>query len=121
MGTKLLGAAASNANDAVRKSELDAAIAGVSAGASVWTAVEVDFGTTPTPGASFTITDAGVSPTSDVAVAMSSKVATGRVGNDAEWDGFNLSALAGSGSFVLTALAVPGPVVGSRTFLYQIG
>jgi hypothetical protein len=115
---KLLGSAASDANDAIRKSELDAAIAGA---ASAWTVFEVDFGTVPVWGKTFTVNDGTVTSTSDIAVTMSSRVATGRIGNDAEWDGFTLSALAGTGSFDVSVIATPGPVVGKRNFQYQIG
>ena len=85
-----------------------------------WAEVEIDFGTKPQFSALFTITDADVSPTSNIVVNGSSEPATGRVGNDAEWDGLALSAIAGSGSFTLTAIAVPGPVVGARKVLYSI-
>jgi hypothetical protein len=86
-----------------------------------WTVTEVDFGTTPVWDATFTVTDANVSATSDVTVAISGKVATGRVGNDHAWDGLICAALPAAGSFELTVLAIPGPVVGKRKLQYQIG
>ena len=88
--------------------------------ARAWTEVEVDFGTTPQYSALFTVVDGDVSASSNIVINGSSEPATGRVGNDAEWDGLALSAIAGSGSFTLTAIAVPGPVVGARKVLYQV-
>lgn len=84
-----------------------------------WTEAEVDFGTVPVTSASFTVTDAKVSATSRVAVVQSGNVATGRVGNDAEWDSVSYAALPGSGSFTLTAFA-SGAIAGKRKFLYQV-
>jgi hypothetical protein len=69
----------------------------------------------------FTITDAGVTALSNVSVNASSKTATGRVGNDALWDGLFLATTPAAGSFELSAVAVPGPVVGRRVVQYQIG
>jgi hypothetical protein len=85
-----------------------------------WTEVEIDFGTTPQWSKTFTVTDADCTTSALVQVVQSGNVATGRVGNDAEWDGLVLAALPGTGSFVLTALAVPGPIVGARKVAYQI-
>ena len=87
----------------------------------VWTQVEINFGDTPTRSKTFTISDAAVTSTTRVAVTPSGKVAAGRVGDDWAWDGLILSALSGAGSFALTALAVPGPVVGKRYVQYQLG
>jgi hypothetical protein len=86
-----------------------------------WTAVEIDFGTTPVWDKTFTITDAAVTALSNVSVTASSKTATGRVGNDTLWDGLLLAATSAAGSFELSALAIPGPVVGRRVVQYQIG
>lgn len=85
-----------------------------------WVEVEINFGTTPQYSALFTIVDGDVTAASNIVVNGSSEPATGRVGNDAEWDGLALSAIAGSGSFTLTAIAVPGPVVGARKVLYSV-
>jgi hypothetical protein len=121
MAVKIVGVAATAPDDAIRKSELDAAIAGIPPGSASWTAVEVDFGSEPVWDKTFTITDAGVTALSDVAVVPSGRIATGRVGNDAAWDNLLLAATPAAGSFELTALAVPGPVVGRRIVQYQIG
>jgi len=121
MAVKVVGVAASNPDDAIRKSELDAAIAAIPAGSASWTAVEIDFGTEAVWDKTFTITDAGVTALSNVAVTPSGRIATGRVGDDAAWDNLLLAALPGAGSFELTALAVPGPIMGRRVIQYQIG
>lgn len=89
-------------------------------GSSTWTETEIDFGTTPVWSKTFTITDAAVSGTSKVVPVPSGSVATGRVGNDLEWDNLLLGALAGTGNFLLTALAIPGPIVGKRKIHYQV-
>lgn len=86
-----------------------------------WTAVEIDFGTTPVWDKTFTITDAAVTALSNVAAVTSSVTATGRVGNDAVWDSLVLSATPAAGSFELSAMAIPGPIVGRRVVQYQIG
>jgi hypothetical protein len=91
-----------------------------SGGSSTWTEAEIDFGTSPERIKTFTVTDAAVSGTSKVMVVPSGTVATSRVGNDAEWDSIIYTALAGTGNFTLTAMAVPGPVKGARTFFYQV-
>lgn len=85
-----------------------------------WTEVEIDFGSTPQWSKTFTITDADCTTAALVQVVQSGNVATGRVGNDAEWDQILLTATPGNGSFVVTALAVPGPIEGARRVAYQI-
>ena len=85
-----------------------------------WVETEIDFGSTPTWDETFTITDASVSSASNVAVLPSGKVATDRIGNDLEWDNLLLGALPGTGNFIVTALAFPGPVVGKRKIIYQV-
>jgi hypothetical protein len=91
------------------------------AGSTTWTTTEINFGSTPSYGGTFTITDGSVTAGSDVAVTPSGKVATGRVGNDWEWDVVMLSALPASGSFDVTASAISGPLVGKRMIQYQVG
>jgi hypothetical protein len=86
-----------------------------------FTEVEIDFGSSvPVFDKQFTITDAGASLTSKIIVMPSGKVATGRVGDDWGWDSLMLAALPGTGNFVVTALAVPGPIKGKRTIQYTI-
>jgi hypothetical protein len=81
---------------------------------------EIDFGTAPVGSASFVVAAVGCTPTSKVMVWPSSKTATGRVGNDAEWDQLILSAVPGTDQFTINALAVPGPVSGRRVVMFQI-
>ncbi|MFN0027719.1 MAG: hypothetical protein ACKV2O_11170 [Acidimicrobiales bacterium] len=102
----------------------DTVIGAGGGGGGTVTRIEIDFGTPgadkPSYSKTFTVVDAAVSPTSDIAVTPSGRVATGRVGDDWAWDGLSLSALAGTGSFTLTANAQPGPVLGRRTVQYQV-
>lgn len=81
------------------------------------TEFEVDFGTKPVRSKKFIITAAGVSGSSKVIVSPSGNVATGRVGDDWEWDAISTSAKAGTGQFVLTCFA-SGKVAGKRKFYY---
>lgn len=90
-----------------------------SSGASL-TETEIDFGTTPISSKVFTITDALVSGTSKITATASGNVATGRVGNDNEWDAIIYTAKAGTGNFELTANCVTGSVVGRRKIFYQV-
>lgn len=68
----------------------------------------------------FSVVDARVTPASVIVVSQSGNTATGRVGNDLEWDQILLGAVAGTGTFEVTAYAVPGPIVGNRVIIYQI-
>lgn len=90
-----------------------------SSGASL-TEIEIDFGTTPQVTKVFTITDALVSGTNKILATASGNVATGRVGNDAEWDAIIYTAKAGTGNFELTANCITGAVVGKRKVFYQV-
>lgn len=85
------------------------------------TETEIDFGSGPPVfDKKFTITDAGVSPSSKIVVTQSGSVATDRVGDDAEWDCVVYAALAGTGDFSLFAQSLPGPLVGKRKIFYSI-
>lgn len=90
-------------------------------GSAAWVEAEIDFGASPTYDATFTITDAGVSATTEVAVVQSGAAGTGRPLGDSLWDSITYAAVPAAGSFTLYALASPGPVVGTRKILYQIG
>ena len=68
----------------------------------------------------FSLVDARITPATVIVVSQSGKTASGRVGNDLEWDQILLGAVAGTGSFEVTAYAHPGPIVGSRTIIYQV-
>lgn len=82
--------------------------------------LEIDFGALPQWEESFVVVDGSVTPTSRVLVWQSGATATGRVGNDQEWDQLLLSANPGVGQLEITAYSMPGPVVGRRIILYQI-
>ncbi len=81
---------------------------------------EIDFGALPCWSKQFVITDARVLSTSLVTVLQSNNVATGRIGDDAEWDQLMLSARAQAGQFTVTCCPHPGPIVGKRKILYGI-
>ena len=82
------------------------------------TETEIDFGSLPVQGKKFTITQAGVLPASLVSVSPSGNVATGRVGDDYEWDSINFSAKPNTGTFTLTAYS-SGRIRGKRKILYS--
>lgn len=81
------------------------------------TETEIDFGSLPVQGKKFTITQAGVLPASLVSVLPSGNVATGRVGDDYEWDSINFTAKPNTGTFTLTAYA-SGRIRGKRKIIY---
>lgn len=67
---------------------------------------EIDFWSSiPVRSKRFTITNWSITWSSKIIVSPSWNVATGRVGNDWEWDSINFTAKAGTGNFVLTANA----------------
>lgn len=82
------------------------------------TETEIDFGSLPVQGKKFTITQAGVLPASLVSVLPSGNVATGRVGDDYEWDSINFTAKPNTGTFTLTAYA-SGRIRGKRKIIYS--
>ncbi len=85
------------------------------------TQAQIDFGTKPRTGDTFTITDASVSPTSKIIVTPSGTIPSGRgtIGDDYEWDGITFAARSGTGSFTLIAKAT-GKVVGKRNIYYTV-
>jgi hypothetical protein len=98
---------------------LSAGTLSASGGGSVTiTEAEIDFGSIPVPSKKFTITNAGISATSKIMVTPSGSVATGRVGDDWEWDAINFSAKSGTGQFVLTAKTTYGKIIGKRKIYY---
>lgn len=93
----------------------------VSGGASATvTEIELDFGSKPTDTKTFTVTDAACTSTSKIRVWLAGKTATGRVGNDEEWDQFVCTGRPGTGSFTLNISSVNGSVVDKRIFYYTI-
>lgn len=81
------------------------------------TEVEIDFGSFPVSSKRLTISDETVTPSSMIVVTPSGNVATGRVGDDWEWDSIVFSAKPNAGSFTLTANA-SGRIRGKRKILY---
>ena len=80
---------------------------------------EIDFGSgVPVRSKRFTITNASISPASKILVSPSWNVATGRVGNDWEWDDISFIAKAWTWNFVVTAIA-SGRVKGKRKLFYS--
>lgn len=82
------------------------------------TSTEIDFGTAFVKSKRFTINDAGISATSKILVYPNGATATGRVGDDWDWDGIDLAAKARTGSFVLSAVAT-GYIAGKRKIFYS--
>lgn len=95
--------------------------ADVASGSASWTEVEIDFGSDPVYDATFTITDALISGTSKVALLASGNAATGRTSDDWQWDSGSFAAKPASGSATCYAQFSPGPIVGKRKLIYQIG
>lgn len=93
----------------------------VTTSSSAVTQVEIDLGTVPVKSKSITVTAAACEPAFNVLVSPSADPATGRGSDDNLWDGLILSAVAGTGSFTLHVMAVPGPVSGKRNINYQFG
>lgn len=84
------------------------------------TEIEVDFGSVPITSATFNVTDAIVSTSSNIMISLTGKTATGRVGNDYTWDSISYSAVPGTGNFVLDAVINNGSVVGKRKLIYLV-
>lgn len=81
--------------------------------------VELDWGSMPIQSKTFTVTLDGVTAASKITVEQSGNIATGRVGNDAEWDSIIYCAKPGKGSFTITGYAT-GPIVGKRKAYYRV-
>ena len=82
--------------------------------------VEIDFGSTPIYSKTFTIVNSIISTNDKIMAFFSSNPATGRVGNDAEWDAISFSSVANAGTFSLTATSINGAVVDRRNIFYTI-
>ena len=78
---------------------------------------EIDFGTVPVRSKRITVTDAAITTSSKIMVSPDGAPATGRVGNDWEWDTIAFSAVPGTGNFLLTGTA-SGRIVGKRRIYY---
>lgn len=79
---------------------------------------EIDFGTKPVTSKSFTVVDASIVASSKIMVVGSGNTATGRVGNDYEWDSVNYTAKGETGTFTLKAVCNSGHLIGKRKILY---
>lgn len=69
---------------------------------------EIDFGSTPIAEQSFTVTQFGMTSSSNVICQQAYKAATGRDLDENEMDSLDLKAVAGSGQFTLYAKAIDG-------------
>jgi len=94
---------------------------GGSSGGATWTEIEIDFGTAPVYDAQFTIVDAAITAAKQVSVVPCGEAATGRAAGDWQWDGATVAAVPTSGSALCYVTFSPGPIVGPRKFLYQVG
>ena len=86
--------------------------------AAVGKSATVDFGTKAMQ-ASATITDADVTTSSQI--LLTPIPTSGRDADECEMEPMHAYAVAGSGSFVLTADAIEGPAEGIFTFAYLVG
>jgi hypothetical protein len=92
----------------------------ISAGGSLTvTEIEIDFGTSPIKSKRFTITDASVTGSSKIQVEPSGNIATGRIGNDYDWDMLTYAAKGQTGTFILYAFST-GKIVGKRKIFYTV-
>ena len=66
----------------------------------------------------FTVTDASITTLKNIMVSPSGRPATGRVGNDYEWDSIVYTAVPGTGNFVVSAVVNGGSVLGKRKVFY---
>jgi hypothetical protein len=87
------------------------------AGTFAVSTAEIDFGTVPVQSKRITVTDASITSASKIMVTPNGATATGRVGNDWEWDTIDFSVVAGTGDFLLTGTA-SGRIVGKRKIYY---
>ena len=81
---------------------------------------EIDFGSTPTRGATFTVTDSDVTGTSKIMAVQSGAAATGKDQDENEMDALILRAAPGTGQFTLYADSLFGPVVGNFKINYRV-
>lgn len=92
---------------------------GTPGGGVTLTEVEIDFGSMVAPNTSFSVTAPGVVSTNKILVSPSPNPATGRVGNDWEFDDALFSAIAGTGLFTLYA-RIQDKIIGKRKIYYQV-
>ena len=112
------------ANVTLTQSGSNITVAAAAGGSGTFTITQtaVNFGTTPTWGTVFTITDGAVNATSKVIVVHSGNAATSKSEDENEMDYLLMNAAVSiSGQFTLRAVAIPGPVVGTYTINYALG
>lgn len=88
-------------------------------GGATLTEIEIDFGLDPISSKTFTITDTNVTDVQKVLPFTSPNPATGRIGNDWELDMPFMTAIAQTGSVLIT-ISFNHLVVGKRKIYYQI-
>jgi len=82
---------------------------------------EIDFGAVPVSEASFLITDADVSPSSQLIGSVAYEAPTGKDLDELDMDGLDLKFAPGSGSFTLYARGLDGYVADTFKINYLIG
>jgi len=105
-----------NVQEAIQ--DLDLAIAFSSFGAKQ---IEIDFGIRPTNYKTFTIVDVDVGPGSKLFPTQAGNAPTGRHEDENEMDPIIFNAAPKTGSFILRATTIDGPVVGKYKVNYGIG
>jgi len=85
------------------------------------TEVELDFGSTATAYANFSVTDAAVTATSKLLWTQSGNTPTGGQTDDSEMDPVACSIRPATGSFTARCKAMDGPVRGKLKFWYSVG
>lgn len=83
--------------------------------------VEIDFGAIPVSEASFTIVDAGVTPSSVVVGSVAQVAPTGKDLDELEMDTLGLRFGAGNGQFIIFANGLSGYVADKFIINYNIG
>jgi hypothetical protein len=81
---------------------------------------EIDFGTSPTESADFTISDANVVTTTNIMVQLAYVAPTGKSLDELEFDSFDFRSVAGTGDFVLHARSLEGYVADKFKINYSI-
>lgn len=88
----------------------------------IWKVLEVDFGSTvPLWEKDFYINDPALPAGATILVLPNGNTATGRVGDDGDWDALICSAVSeGAGFMEVCVMAYPGPILGKRKIMYAI-
>ena len=88
-------------------------------GSGTWTEANLNFGSTPTYGGQFTISDGTITGTEKIVVTASGTAPVDLTSDEFEMDGLLLAAVAGVGEITVYAVVYPGPITGIRKILYQ--